>query len=69
MMKIKDIRLLSDDDLVQKEKALIKELADLNYLRAVGQVEKPHKFQQIRKDVARILTVINERRNDGNKAK
>ena len=68
-MKIKEVRQLSDDDLIQKEKALIKELADCNYQRAAGQVEKPHKFQLLRKGIARILTVVNERRKDGNKAK
>ena len=63
-MKIKDLRVLSDEDLVQKEKTLKKELFDLNYQRKIGRVEKPHQFSSIKKTVAKILTILNERKSD-----
>ena len=66
-MKIKEIRGLGSDELVQKEKALKKELFDLNYQRKMGQVEKPSRFRTIKKEIARILTALNERENDGTK--
>ncbi len=66
-MKIKEYRVLSADELLQKEKALKKELFDLNYQRRMGQVEKSARFRNIRKDIARILTILKERESDGAK--
>jgi large subunit ribosomal protein L29 len=60
-MKVKDIRDLSAEDLAQKEKALKKELFDLNNQKRLGAVEKPSRFKAIRRDIARILTVLKER--------
>ncbi|HSA31409.1 MAG TPA: 50S ribosomal protein L29 [Candidatus Omnitrophota bacterium] len=64
-MKSKELRDLNTADLLQKEKSLKKELFDMRYQRKVGRVEKPARFKAIRKDIARILTVLNERKNDG----
>jgi large subunit ribosomal protein L29 len=63
-MKNNELRSLSDGDLTIKEKALKKELFDMRYQRKIGRVEKPHRFQEIRKDIARILTIINERKKE-----
>ncbi len=60
-MKVKEIRGLATDDLAQKEKALKKELYELNYQRKMGMVEKPSRFRLIKRDIAKILTVIKER--------
>ena len=66
-MKTKDIRALAAEELKTKEKALKKELFDLKYQRKIGRVEKPSRFRVIRRDIAKILTVINEREKDGSK--
>lgn len=66
-MKVKDIRALTDDELMQKEKALKKELYDLRYQRKIGRVEKPSLFKNAHRDIARILTVLHERKTDGTK--
>jgi large subunit ribosomal protein L29 len=69
-MKIKEFQNLTQDDLVTKEKQLKKDLFDLESQRQMGRVEKPASFRNLRRDVARILTVINERRiSDQKKAK
>jgi large subunit ribosomal protein L29 len=72
-MKINEISELSSSDLIQKEKTLKKELFDLNYLKRVGTVEKPSRFKQIKKDIARILTILKKREieneRDGKKKK
>lgn len=68
-MKIKDIKAMSSDELLQKEKNLKKELFDLNFQRKMGRVEKPSRFKLIRRDIARILTILNERVQDGTKTK
>jgi len=61
-MKTKDLRVLDVEELFQKEKAMKKELFGLNYQRKFGKVEKPARFSQLKKDVARIKTVLKERK-------
>jgi len=66
-MKAKDLRNLSPEDLRQKEKNFKKDLFDLRYQRKIGRVERPSMFRLIKKDIARIQTILNEREKDGNK--
>jgi ribosomal protein L29 len=54
---------MSKDELAAKEKSLNDELAKLNLQRYTGSVEKPHKFVLIRKDIARIRTILNEKKD------
>ncbi|MCK5580598.1 MAG: 50S ribosomal protein L29 [Candidatus Omnitrophica bacterium] len=67
-MKTEEIKALSVEDLNAKEKSLKKELFDLKYQRKLGRVERPSMFKLIKKDIARILTIRNERLKDGNKS-
>jgi len=66
-MKAKDLRAQSTEDLILKEKSLKKDLFDLKYQRKIGRVERPSQFKTIKRDIARILTILNEREKDGNK--
>jgi large subunit ribosomal protein L29 len=59
-VKAKELRSLSKEELLQKEKQLKEELAKLNTQRYSARVEKPHLFSLIRKDIARIQTVLRE---------
>lgn len=59
-MKIKDLRNLNKEELTAKGKGLREELFKLNQGRYTGHVEKPHLFKIIRKDIARIETLIRE---------
>ena len=59
-MKIKELRALSKDELWQKEKTLKEELFKLNAQRYSGRVDKPHMFSLVRKDIARIRTILAE---------
>ncbi len=68
-MKIKEVRELAEQDLVQKEKTLKKELFELNYKKKFGQVEKPGRFRLIHREIARIKTILKERQTDGRKSK
>ena len=61
-MKIKEFVNLTEDDLITKEKQLKKELFEMESHRQMGRVEKPAGFRNLRRDIARILTVLNERR-------
>ena len=60
-MKPKELRNLSKDELLQKEKTLKEELFKLNMQRYGGRVEKPHMFSLVKKDIARIRTILNEK--------
>ena len=56
-----ELRSLSKEELLQKERALKDELYKLNMQRYGGRVEKPHMFSLIKKDIARIKTILNEK--------
>ena len=60
-VKIKELRELSSEDLAQKEKNFKKDLFELNYQRKLGNVEKPARFKLLRRDIARIMTILKER--------
>ncbi len=62
-MKPQELRNQSQDELLQKEKVLLEELSKLNIQRYTGSVEKPHKFGLIKKDIARIRTILNEKKD------
>ncbi len=62
-MKPEELRNLGREELLVKEKALYEELAKLNTQRYTGTVEKPHKFGLIKKDIARIRTILNTKKD------
>ncbi len=68
-MKIKEIRDLSDQDMVQKKNELKQQLYSLNYDRRMGRVEKPHSFRLIKRDIAKIETILNERKRKNEQGK
>jgi large subunit ribosomal protein L29 len=65
-MKIGELRNLSREELIQKEKELTQELFKLNMQRYSANVEKPHLFSGIKKDIARINTLLNEKKEKVN---
>ena len=61
-MKIQELRGLSKEELLLKEKALKEELFKFNLQRYGHGVQKPHMFSQIKRDIARIETLISEKK-------
>ncbi len=61
-MKIQELPNLSKEELLQKEKDLRVELFKLNLQRYAGRVEKPHMFSLLKKDIARINTILNKKK-------
>ncbi len=59
-MKLAELKNLSKDDLLAKLSSLKEELSKLNYLKRVGQVDKPHQFSAMRKTIARIKTLLRQ---------
>ncbi len=60
-LKTKDLRSLDKEELYQKQQVIQKELFALNYQRKFGKVEKPARFSLLKKDLARIKTILVER--------
>ena len=59
-MKAGEIRELSLDEMRQKVVTLKEELFNLRFRHEVGQLENPKKLNQIKRDIARVKTIIRE---------
>ena len=64
-MKASEIRKMSVEDINKKIAENKTELFDLRMKQATGTLDKPHKINALRKDVARLKTVLTEKLNDG----
>ena len=60
-MKTTEIRKLSVADLEKKLKELKEELFNLRFQHAINQLENPHKIADVKKDIARVMTILNEK--------
>jgi len=60
-MKIKEVRDLSIDELQQKNRDLVEELFKLRLRHSSGQLDSPAVMGHIRRDIARIKTVLVEK--------
>jgi len=60
-MKARELRDLTDEELLQKEKDLKEELFNLKFRLTTSQLDNPMKIRQIKRDIARIKTILRER--------
>lgn len=60
-MKAKDLRLLSDGELTEKERQLQEELFNLRFQHATGQLENVIRVPQVKRDIARVKTILKEK--------
>jgi len=63
-MKARDLRELTDDELVNKETELKDQLFKLKFQHSLGQLENAMKMKSVRKDIATIKTILGEK-NEG----
>ena len=63
-MATKEIRKLSTEELLKKIEANKEELFNLRFASATGNLEKPSRINELRKEVARMKTIIRERELD-----
>lgn len=61
-MKASELRELIADELREKESELAQQLFSLRLQKVTGQLENPAKIPQTRRDLARVLTVLGEKR-------
>lgn len=67
-MKPSEARALSGADISREVDARKRELMELRFQGAVGQVANPNRIKQLRKEVARLLTIETEQRRAANPA-
>ena len=60
-MKAQDVRAKTDDELEGELERLAKERFNLRFQRANGQLENTARVRQVRRDIARIKTILAER--------
>ena len=68
-MRPTEIRALSIDELNKKLIALKAELFNLRFQHAINQLENPMRINMIKKDIARIKTIVTERKINENEEK
>jgi large subunit ribosomal protein L29 len=66
-MKAKEFRQLSEGELLIKEKELDEELFNLRFQHATGQLENVMRIPQIKRDIARLKTILREKALDKGK--
>jgi large subunit ribosomal protein L29 len=66
-MKAKELRQLSEGELLEKEKELGEELFNLRFQHATGQLENVMRIPQLKRDIARLKTILKERAPDKGK--
>ena len=60
-MNAKEIRQMTVEELNAKLKELKSELFNLRFQHAVNQLENPHRITDVKKDIARVMTILHEK--------
>lgn len=60
-MRPSELRAMTLEELKEKEKELRKELFNLRFRLATGEIENPMRIRAVRKDIARVLTIMTEK--------
>lgn len=68
-MKIQELRALTEQELEEKVPAFEKELFGLREQARLGKIEKSSRIRQVRKEIARIKTILKEREVESKKGK
>ncbi len=66
-MKATEIRELTVEELQEKLQALKEELFNLRFQLAINQLDNPMRIKAVKKDIARVLTVIREQQLENSK--
>jgi len=60
-VKTNEIRKMSAEELDAKLKELKSELFNLRFQHAINQLENPHRIADVKKDIARVMTILREK--------
>ena len=60
-MKASEMREKSADELNGELTSLLKEQFNMRMQRGIGQMEQSHRFKEVRRDIARVKTILGEK--------
>ena len=63
-MKASEIREMTAEQLNDKLKELKEELFNLRFQHAINQLDNPHKMTDVKRDIARVMTVLQEMKKE-----
>jgi large subunit ribosomal protein L29 len=63
-MKAAELRTMSVEALENKVKELKAELFNLRFQHAINQLDNPHKMTEVKHDIARVMTVLQEMKKE-----
>ena len=63
-MKAAELRSMSAEALEEKLKELKAELFNLRFQHAINQLDNPHKMTEVKRDIARVMTVLQEMKKE-----
>jgi large subunit ribosomal protein L29 len=64
-MNAQDLRIKQESELREELTSLLQEQFNLRMQRGTGQLASPHDLRRVRRDIARVKTVINEKKKTG----
>ena len=63
-MNAQDLRNKNEVELREELSGLLREQFNLRMQRGIGQLAKPHELRRVRRDIARVRTVLNEKKGE-----
>ena len=64
MLKVEELRNLGEEELFEKAEQMRKSLMQLRFQAKTGKLERQSAIKETRRDIARILTIMNEKKNE-----
>ena len=64
-MKAHEMRAKNESELREELSGLLREQFNLRMQRGIGQLATPHDLRRVRKDIARVKTVLSEKQKEG----
>ena len=65
-MNAQELRTKNETELREELSGLLQEQFNLRMQRGIGQLATPHDLKRVRRDIARLRTVLNEKKTEGN---
>ncbi len=63
-MNAQDLRQKNETELREELSGLLREQFNLRMQRGIGQLARPHELRRVRRDIARVRTVLNEKKGE-----
>jgi len=67
-MNVQELRTKSATELQNELGSLLQEQFNLRMAKGTGQLTQPHELRRVRRDIARVKTVLNEKAREGSQA-